>query len=91
MGEIIVGVRDFKARLSEYLRQVKQGKTIVITDHGRPVGRLLPAEQDLADRLARLQEAGLVSWNGQKLKQIKPAAVNNSDRQVSDILVEMRE
>jgi hypothetical protein len=38
-----------------------------------------------------LQDAGLVAWNGQKLKPVTPAAVNRGDRQVADILVEMRE
>lgn len=91
MSEIKVGVRDLKARLSEYLRQVKQGNILIITEHGRPVGRLLPAEGNLEDRLKALQEAGMVAWNGQKPGPITPAAVNRSNRQVSEILVEMRE
>lgn len=90
MSEIRVGVGDLKSRLSEYLRQVKRGHTIIITDHGRPVGRILPAEQDLEERLKVLQDAGIVAWNGQKLEPITPIAVNRSARQVSDILVEMR-
>lgn len=90
MAEIQVGVRDLKSRLSEYLRQVKQGHILIITDHGKPVGRLLPAEQTLEERLRGLQEAGMVAWNGQPLKPLTPAAVNRSVRQVSDILVEMR-
>lgn len=91
MGELRVGVRDLKARLSEYLRRVSQGQTVIITDHGRPVGRLSPVDQPLEERLKALQDAGLVAWNGQKLKPVPPAAVNRSDRQVSEILVEMRE
>ena len=91
MSEIRVSVRDLKSRLSEYLRQVKQGETIIITDHGQPVGRLVPAGQTPEERLKVLQDAGLVAWNGQKLKPIMPVAVNRSDRQVSDILVGMRE
>ena len=47
MNELWVGVKDLKARLSEYLRQVSQGKTVVITVHGRPVGRLSPVDQPL--------------------------------------------
>ena len=91
MSEIRVGVRDLKSRLSEYLRQVKQGQIVIITDHGHPVGRLSPVEQLLDERMKALQDAGLVSWNGQKLKPITPAAVNRGEQQVSDILVEMRE
>lgn len=91
MSEIQVGVRDFKARLSEYLRQVKKGQTVIITDHGQPVGRLSPVEQALEDRIKALQDAGMVAWNGRKPGPATPAAVNRSDRQVSDLLVEMRE
>jgi prevent-host-death family protein len=90
MSEIRVGVRDLKSRLSEYLRQVRQGKTVIITDHGRPVGRLSPVDRPLDERIKDLQSAGMVAWNGQKLKSIQPAAVNRGERQVSDILVEMR-
>jgi prevent-host-death family protein len=91
MGEIRVGVRDFKSRLSYYLRQVTQGHTVIITDHGNPVGQIMPVEQKLGERLKILQDAGMVAWNGQELKPITPAAVNRSDRQVSDLLVEMRD
>ncbi|OGO13167.1 MAG: hypothetical protein A2030_06500 [Chloroflexi bacterium RBG_19FT_COMBO_50_10] len=86
-----VGVRDLKARLSKYLRQVRQGQTVIITDHGRPVGRLSPVDQPLDERLKSLQDAGLVAWNGQKLKYVIPVAINRGERQVSEILVEMRE
>lgn len=91
MSELWVGVRDLKARLSEYLRQVSQGKTVIITDHGRPVGRLSPVEQPFDERLKALQNAGLVAWNGKKLEPVTPAAINRGGQQVSDILVEMRE
>ncbi len=91
MNELWVGVKDLKSRLSEYLHQVSQGKTVVITVHGRPVGRLSPVDQPLNERLKDLQRAGLVNWNGQRLKPIEPAAVNRNEQQVADILVEMRE
>ena len=91
MDEMRVGVRDLKARLSKYLRQVSQGQTVIITDHGRPVGRLSAVDQPIDDRLKALKDAGLVAWNGQKLKQVTHAATNRGKRQVSDILVELRE
>ena len=92
-GELRVGVRDLKARLSEYLRQVSQGQTVIITDHGRPVARLMPVDQPLDERIQAMREAGLVAWNGQQLKSRAPAAINRGERQVSvsEILVEMRE
>ncbi len=67
MGEVRVGVRDLKARLSEYLRAVKTGQTVIITEHGRPIGRLTSVEQPLETRLKALQDAGMIAWNGQKI------------------------
>lgn len=46
------GVREAKAHLSEYLRRVEQGETVLITDRGRVVaelsapGRARPVDQD---------------------------------------------
>lgn len=91
MSEIKVGVRDLKTRLSEYLRLVQRGETILITDHGQPVGRILPAEQDIESRIAALQQAGLLAWDGQDLPNIEPPAVNSSGHLISDLVSELRE
>jgi len=94
MSVVTVGVRDLKARLSEYLRQLKQGNIIVITEHGKPVGRLYPERstaKSAVERSKELAKAGLVEWNGKRLKRIKPPAVNRSDKLLSDIVIEMRE
>lgn len=90
MNEIHVGVRELRAHFREYLRQVRQGKTVIITQRGQPVGRITPIEQSLEGRVRALQSAGLVAWNGKKLKPLTPAAVNRGKIQVSDLLVEMR-
>jgi prevent-host-death family protein len=37
-----VGVGELKARLSEYLRRVKRGEEVIVTERGRAVARLSP-------------------------------------------------
>ena len=37
-----VGVRELKAKLSEYLAAAASGADIVVTDRGRPIVRLVP-------------------------------------------------
>lgn len=37
-----VGVKELKARLSEFLARVEGGEDLVVTDRGRPVARLVP-------------------------------------------------
>lgn len=37
-----VGVAEFKAHLSEYLRAVRKGRELVIQDRDQPVARVVP-------------------------------------------------
>lgn len=39
-----VGVRDLRDHLSAYLERVKAGETITVTEHGRPIARLVRDE-----------------------------------------------
>ena len=91
MGEVTVGVRELKAHLSEFLRQVRDGQTIVITDHGQAVGQIIPAGKPFEERLRSLQDAGLLVWNGQSLPDIESPVINRSGKLLSDLVVEMRE
>lgn len=91
MDEVTIGVRELKNHLSEYLRRVRRGQTIVITDHGVAVGRMTPIAQPLEERLSALQTAGLLEWSGQSLPPIEPPAVNRSEKTISDLIVAMRE
>lgn len=52
-----------KNNLSSLVREVQQGETIIITDHGRPVARLEPMEALAHDdaRLRALVDDGLVA------------------------------
>jgi prevent-host-death family protein len=43
-----VGIRELKAKLSEYVSLAEQGRDIVVTDRGRPVARLLPYSETSA-------------------------------------------
>jgi len=59
-----VGIKQLKARLSEYLRLVKTGETVLITDRDEVVAELRPARRQSAaalsveDQLQALADAG---------------------------------
>lgn len=50
-----IGVRELRDGLSRHLATVREGHTITVTDHGRPVARIVPVgiptklEQLIAD------------------------------------------
>ncbi len=90
MAERRVGVRELKERLSEYLRRVETGETIVITDHGRPVGRIVPAEQPLEARLEAMKVSGALAWSGQRLEPTEPVAQVQGEHGVAELLIEER-
>ena len=91
MDELRVGIRDLKANLSAYLRKVRSGQSIMITDHGKEVGRILPITDDLDTQINYLKNAGLLNWNGKRLSPMSKPWVNTSKLLISDLLLEMRE
>src|SRR6476646_10510916 len=47
-----VGVRELRAQLRHWLDRVREGDEVVVTEHGRPVARIVPADAGSAmDRL----------------------------------------
>lgn len=87
-----VGVQELERRLSEYLKLVKAGQTVVITEHGREVGRIIPTPPvTLEDKLWAMVDAGLAEWNGEKFQPQQPVAHTRGDKTVADLLIEDRE
>jgi prevent-host-death family protein len=90
MAELTVGVRELKSQLSKYLRQVKAGRTIVITEHGKVVAHLGPAGQSAEEKMRAMVKAGLAEWNGKKLKPMKPVARVKEGYSVARMIIEDR-
>jgi prevent-host-death family protein len=91
MTEMRVGTRELKNKLSEYMRRVKAGETIIVTEHGKSIGQIIPIKATVEERLQSMVDAGQAEWNGQKLRPYQPTAINKGDRQLSDLVVEDRE
>ena len=59
-----MGIREAKAKLSAVVSRVRAGETIVLTDRGRPVARVVPiakGQATLPERLAALEARGWVA------------------------------
>lgn len=71
-----VGSRELKNRLGRYLGLVGKGETIIVTDRGKPVARLLPPEPDktysLDDLLRQLEAEGHLRRATRKPRVFKP-------------------
>ena len=91
MQERRVGIRELKSKLSECVREVKRGQTIIVTDHGKGVARLVPESESVEERIETLRKSGVISWSGRRLRTTRPEVRIHGKRTVSDILVENRE
>lgn len=50
-----IGSRELKNRLGTYLRWVRDGATLVVTDRGRPVAELRPLSSETSSLEQRLE------------------------------------
>ena len=83
----MVGVRELKARLSEYLKLAWGGQRIVITDRGREIAALGPVSAERRT-LESLMAAGELQWTGRKPAGIK--GIKSSGKNVATAVLEDR-
>lgn len=86
-----VNVRELKSRLSHYLRLVKAGTPVEITERGVPIGRIVPTVLPIEDRIETMVASGLMAWNRRRLKPIAPVARTRGKQTVAGLLIEDRE
>jgi len=88
--DTVTGVRDLKNKLSHYLREVKKGRSIVITERGKIVATIVPAqERATAEKLQKLARSGLGTWRGGKPKGASRSVVVKG-KPVADIVLKER-
>jgi len=89
--QMTIGIRELKTRLSAYMQQVKSGATVVITERGKPIARIVPLSPSVKNRVQELVQAGLMAWSGRKLAPLAPVARTRGRQTVADLLLEDRE
>lgn len=91
---VTVGSRELKNRLGKYLGLVRKGQTLEITDRGKRVGLLVPAEDsgdsEHAKLLARLHAKPGIRWgSGRLTTNFKPAKLKPG-KTLSEMILEDR-
>lgn len=72
-----VGIKELKNNLSAYVRAAEAGEIVLVTDRGRVVAQLMPAEAHPEpttdeERMAQLVREGLVTPARRRLKGAVP-------------------
>jgi prevent-host-death family protein len=81
-----VGVRALRDGLSRHLAEVRKGHTVTVTDHGRPIARIVPVGTPSA--LERLVAEGRVR-PARRPKRAAPQPVPAAGM-VSDLVADQR-
>jgi prevent-host-death family protein len=55
MERSVIGARELKTRLGTYLRRVREGRTLLVTDRGEPIAELRPLPSDTSVPAALLK------------------------------------
>ena len=88
-----VGARELKTRLGTYLREVREGTTIVVTERGQPVAELRPLGKAPGTEKGHLDELvalGLLKRGlGKRLPQFTP--LRSAGQPVSRTIIDDRE
>ena len=71
---VTYSVYEAKARFSEVIRQVREGKTVTVSYRGEPVAEIrptpVPEQETLEHRLAMLERAGVLASSGKRWRPI---------------------
>jgi len=88
--ETMAGIRDLKNNLSHYLREVKRGRSVTVTERGKIVATIVPArESPDVEKLKTLARSGLGTWKGGKPKGASRSVLVKG-KPVGDIVIEDR-
>lgn len=91
MPQKTIGIRELKGQLSSHIREVREGATLVITDRGKPVARLVPVASGLAEKVQFMLDSGMASWSGQKPSSDLPRVLVQGPKTLAELLLEDRE
>jgi len=84
-----VAVRELKNRLSEYLRKVKAGERVVVTERGKAVAVISAARSSMDQGIEALVRERAARWGGGKPRGAKrPPKIKGPS--VADAVIEGR-
>lgn len=84
-----IGVRELRQNASRYLREVKRGETVEVTERGEPIARLVPIPEESTHK--RLVAEGRIRpGRGNLLDVIDPIEPKPGVPLPSEVLEKMR-
>lgn len=85
MQERRVGIQELEANLNRCLDEVQSGTTLLLTDGGRRIARLIPEPS-----ASEAKEGPAIAWSRRPLKKRTPKARLRRGASMTDIIRENR-
>lgn len=87
-----VGVREFRDRLTHFLKRVRAGKELILTDRGKPIAVIKPfsAKDPWEQQLIEMEAKGLIR-RPTKPGPIRGCRVKMKGKLLSQMVIEERE
>jgi prevent-host-death family protein len=90
---ITAGIKELKNSLSHYLRLVRKGEDVLVTERGKVIARIVqerPEKSSLRTALHPLITMGLVSYPERRLSAEVPPPVEIPGKPISEMVLEDR-
>lgn len=84
-----VGIKQLRDHLSRHLEEVRRGASITVTDHGKPVARLVPLDED--PRIAQMIRDGTLIPPRAPKQERRDLGIQVPTEVIDRILREMRD
>jgi prevent-host-death family protein len=85
-----VGIKTLKNNLSKYLKRVKEGYSIIITQNDRPIAKLIPIQYPHHKEVLTMIEEGIASWGGGKPRGATAPIYIKGTKTTADRVIEDR-
>jgi prevent-host-death family protein len=86
-----LGIREVKTHLSSLLKKIKEGQEIIITERGKPIGKIIPfpaKDLSLENRIQQLENQGklepLSNKAGRRLPPPLPAPLGLAQKYLQE-------
>ena len=91
-----IGIRELKIHLSKYMREVKEGKNVIVTERGKIIAQIMPLktskkEQDIRQVLFEMAQKGYILLPQHWGKPVnRPKRIRIKGTSFSDAIIEDR-
>ena len=85
-----IGIRELKENLDRYMKKVRTGERIIVTDRKKEIAIILPLERKVKEeKIYRLIQRGMAWWRGGKPEGI-PVRIVSKGKSVSSAVTDQR-